>query len=169
MPVPGESNAPVIVAGVDGSPSSQAALRWAVRQAVLTGGTVEAVMAWQNTFVPGGFGGAPAAMIGDFNYQQVSEKALAEVISAVVDATDRTRVRSRVAEGHASQVLLDAAAGADLLVVGSRGHGSFVDALLGSVSQNCVHHAQCPVVIMRGADETLVRATSAMRASEATG
>jgi nucleotide-binding universal stress UspA family protein len=121
---------------------------------VLTGGTVEAVMAWQNTLVPGGYGGAPTAMIGDFNCQEITEKALTEVISAVVDAADRTRVRSRVTQGHASQVLLDAADGADLLVVGSRGHGSFADALLGSVSQNCAHHARCPVLIMRGADET---------------
>jgi nucleotide-binding universal stress UspA family protein len=153
MAVQGESNAPRIVVGVDGSPSSRAALRWAVRQAVLTGGTVEAVMAWQHTFVPGGYGGATTAMIGGFDYQDVSEKALAEVISEVVDAGDQARVRSRVAAGHASQVLLDAAAGADLLVVGSRGHGSFADALLGSVSQNCVHHARCPVLIVRGAEE----------------
>jgi nucleotide-binding universal stress UspA family protein len=153
MPVQGEGKAPRIVAGVDGSPSSRAALRWAVRQAMLTGGTVEAVMAWKHTFVPGGYGGAPVAMIGDVNYQDLSEKALAEVISEAVDAGDHARVRSRVAEGNASQVLLDAAADADLLVVGSRGHGSFADALLGSVSQNCVHHARCPVLIMRGADE----------------
>jgi nucleotide-binding universal stress UspA family protein len=154
MSVQGDSgNAPRIVAGVDGSPSSRAALRWAVRQAVLTGGTVEAVMAWQQTFVPGGYGGAPTAMISDVNYQDLSEKALAEMISEVVGAGDQARVRSQVVEGHASYVLLDAAAGADLLVVGSRGHGSFADALLGSVSQNCVHHARCPVLVMRGAEQ----------------
>src|ERR1022692_3459788 len=55
-----------------------------------------------------------------------------------------------VAEGNAAQVLRDAAKGADLLVVGSRGHGEFVGALLGSVSQQCVHHAPCPVVVIRG-------------------
>lgn len=47
-------------------------------------------------------------------------------------------------------MLLDAATGADLLVVGSRGHGGFAEALLGSVSQHCVHHASCPVVVIRG-------------------
>jgi nucleotide-binding universal stress UspA family protein len=98
---------------------------------VLTGGTVEAVMAWQQTFVPGGYGEAPAAMISAVNYQDLPEKALAEIISDVVGAGDQARVRSRVVEGHASQVLLNAAAGADLLVVGNRGHGSFADALLG--------------------------------------
>jgi nucleotide-binding universal stress UspA family protein len=59
-------------------------------------------------------------------------------------------VRARVVEGNAAQVLLDASDGADLLVVGSRGHGGFTEALLGSVSQHCVHHARCPVVVIRG-------------------
>jgi nucleotide-binding universal stress UspA family protein len=52
--------------------------------------------------------------------------------------------------GHPAQALINAADGADLLVVGSRGHGSFAEALLGSVSQHCVHHAPCPVLIARG-------------------
>jgi nucleotide-binding universal stress UspA family protein len=63
--------------------------------------------------------------------------------------TDITRPPQPV-EGNPAQVLLDASAGADLLVVGSRGHGGFASALLGSVSQHCVHHADCPVVIIRG-------------------
>jgi nucleotide-binding universal stress UspA family protein len=50
-------------------------------------------------------------------------------------------------------MLLDTAEGADLLVVGSRGHGGFAEALLGSVSQHRVHHASCPVVVIRGAGE----------------
>ena len=63
---------------------------------------------------------------------------------------DRHSVRSRVMKGHPAQVLIDATADASLLVVGSRGHGSFADALLGSVGQYCVHHAHCPVLIIRG-------------------
>jgi nucleotide-binding universal stress UspA family protein len=59
-------------------------------------------------------------------------------------------VRALIVEGNAAQVLLDASDGADLLVVGSRGHGGFTEALLGSVSQHCVHHAHCPVVVIRG-------------------
>ena len=59
-------------------------------------------------------------------------------------------MRARAVEGNAAQVLLDASDGADLLVVGSRGHGGFTEALLGSVSQHCVHHAHCPVVVIRG-------------------
>ena len=63
-------------------------------------------------------------------------------------------MRARVVEGNPAQVLLDASDGADLLVVGSRGHGGFAEALLGSVSQHCVHHAHCPVVVIRGQDMT---------------
>ena len=57
-------------------------------------------------------------------------------------------VHQVVLAGNPAQVLLDTAAGADLLVVGSRGHGGFTEALLGSVSQRCVHHARCPVVVV---------------------
>lgn len=66
-----------------------------------------------------------------------------------MDPGSDVRVIPRLREGNAAQVLLDAAADADLLVVGSRGHGGFAEALLGSVSQHCVHHATCPVVIIR--------------------
>jgi len=59
-------------------------------------------------------------------------------------------VRPRVVEGQAGPVLVEAAEGADLLVVGNRGHGGLAEALLGSVGQYCVRHASCPVVIMRG-------------------
>jgi nucleotide-binding universal stress UspA family protein len=55
-----------------------------------------------------------------------------------------------VAEGSAAQVLIHAVAETDLLVVGRRGHGSFTNLLIGSVSQQCAQHASCPVVIVRG-------------------
>ena len=60
-------------------------------------------------------------------------------------------IRPVVVEDNPARALLDAAKGADLLVVGSRGHGGFTEALLGSVGQHCVHHAECPVVVIRGA------------------
>ena len=59
-------------------------------------------------------------------------------------------VSGKVVEGYAPSVLVAESVGADLLVVGSRGHGTFAEALLGSVSQHCAHHARCPVVIVRG-------------------
>lgn len=57
-------------------------------------------------------------------------------------------VSTLVAEGNAARALLDASEGADLLVVGSRGHGGFTGVLVGSVSQQCVNHAKCPVVVV---------------------
>ena len=137
-----------IVAGVDGSASSLEALRWAIRQAELTGSSVDAVIAWQPPAVSGLEWGV--AMVDDTDYAELAAKTLAEAISIAVDPAGRVRVRPMVGEGNAAQVLLDASADADLLVVGSRGHGGFASALLGSVSLHCTHHAHCPVVVIRG-------------------
>ena len=139
-----------IVVGVDGSPSSRAALRWAVRQAVLTGGTVDAVMAWQVPMVLRTSAWAPIYVDEASGFEEDAQKTLDAVISGEVARADRREVTARVVNGHPAQVLQEAAAGADLLVLGSRGHGSFAGALLGSVGQYCVHHAHCPVLIMRG-------------------
>jgi nucleotide-binding universal stress UspA family protein len=132
-----------IVVGVDGSPSSKAALAWAIGQAKLTGAVVEAVTAWD---YPATYGYAAAVV--DVDWEGLAAQVLRDAVSEVApDAA--AAIRQRVSEGNAAQVLLDASAGADLLVVGSRGHGGFVEALLGSVSQHAVHHARCPVVVIR--------------------
>lgn len=141
-----------IVVGVDGSPSSQLALRWAVRQAGLTGSTVEAVIAWRYPAMYAGYGVAPVSAADPVNFDELATKTLNEVIAEAVDPGHAVRVTSKVAEGNAAQVLLDAAQGADLLVVGSRGRGGFAGALLGSVSQHVATHSPCPVVIIRGKD-----------------
>jgi nucleotide-binding universal stress UspA family protein len=140
---------PRIVAGVDGSPSSLAALRWAVRQAQRTGGTVDAVIAWQFP-ATGNFGWAPVAAIDDLDFESIAKHTLDQAIGGLGELAAGVPVRPLVAQGLPAQVLLDASDGADLLVVGSRGHGGFAEALLGSVSQHLVHHASCPVVVMRG-------------------
>ncbi len=142
-------NVPRIVVGVDGSASSRAALRWAVRQAALTGGVVDAIMAWQVPMALSGYAWAPISVDETDNLAEDARKALDAVISEEVEPADSNRVTAHVVNGHPADVLLAAAADADLLVVGSRGHGSFADALLGSVGQYCVHHAHCPVLIMR--------------------
>ena len=139
-----------IVVGVDGSPSSRAALRWAVRDAVLTGGMVEAVMAWQIPMILRTSAWAPIYVDEASGLEEDARNTLNAVISDEVDPADSQRVSTRIVNGQAAQVLLQAAADADLLVVGSRGHGSVADALLGSVGQYCIHHAHCPVLIMRG-------------------
>jgi nucleotide-binding universal stress UspA family protein len=140
-----------IVAGVDGSPAATAALRWAIGQAELTGAAVDAVIAWHFPVLgaSGGFGPELAAM-GDL--RKIADHTVAEAISGARGAASGVRVRARVVEGDPARSLLDASAGADLLVVGSRGHGGLTEALLGSVSEYCVRHAACPVVVTRGRD-----------------
>jgi nucleotide-binding universal stress UspA family protein len=142
---------PRIVAGVDGSDSSLSALRWAIRQAGLTGAAVDAIAAWH--YPVSGYGYVPVGTGEDFDFEAITKKVLADAISSSLEPGSDVRVRSYVIEGNAAQVLIDASKGAELLVVGSRGHGGFTEALLGSVSQHCVHYAHCPVVVIRGQDQ----------------
>jgi len=88
-------------------------------------------------------------MIDPADFEKTADKTVTEAIHAVAGSGSNVQVSAQVREGDAAQILIAAAAGADLLVVGSRGHGGFTEALLGSVSQHCVHHAPCPVVIVR--------------------
>ena len=140
---------------MDGSPSSISALRWAIGQARLTGASVDAVMAWHfpDLAASGGYGLAPAVAQPGYDFQEAAEKTLAEAIGNAFDPASDVRVHACAAEGNPARVLLDASEDADLLVVGSRGHGGFTEALLGSVSQHCVHHASCPVVVIRGQNQ----------------
>lgn len=138
-----------IVVGVDGSQQSRTALRWAITQARLADATVEAVSAWQEPAMIGyGYGWSPGLYDGD-SISTVAEKVLAETVADIVGHQDQpVEVRTRVVPGHPAQVLLEAAIGADMLVVGRRGHGTFAGILLGSVSQHCVQHAPCPVLVV---------------------
>jgi nucleotide-binding universal stress UspA family protein len=144
------NSAPRIVVGVDGSPSSRAALRWAVRQATFTGGRVDAVIAWEIPMMLQSYSWAPIGAEEAVDFEAEANKTIEAVIGEEVEPGDQHLVTSHVVNGHPAQVLLDAASGADLLVVGSRGHGAFAEALLGSVGHYCVHHAHCPVLIIRG-------------------
>jgi nucleotide-binding universal stress UspA family protein len=151
MPAQENPASPRIVVGVDGSGSSASALRWAIRQAGLTGAAVDAVTAWHypDTAASGMVAGG---MVSACDFREIAEKIVADAVSTALDPASDVPVRARIAQGHAAQVLLGASAGASLLVVGSRGHGGFTEALLGSVSQHCVQHAPCPVVVVRGPD-----------------
>ena len=151
MPAQENPTSPRIVAGVDGSESSASALRWAIRQAALTGAAVDAVIAWHYPDLAAS-GMVVGAVVPVYDFREIAEKIAADAVSSTLDPASDVPVRARVVRGHAAQVLLDASAGASLLVVGSRGHGGFTEALLGSVSQHCVQHALCPVVVVRGPD-----------------
>jgi nucleotide-binding universal stress UspA family protein len=138
-----------IVVGVDGSASSMAALRWAIRQAKLTGSSVDAVIAWH---LPAGYGMAP---MGDraVDFEGDAKQTLVGALNEVGGTEPEVLVRPSVVQGRTADVLVRAARGADLLVMGSRGHGEFTSALLGSVSHFCVHHASCPVLMIRGSGD----------------
>jgi nucleotide-binding universal stress UspA family protein len=134
-----------ILVGVDGSPPSRAALRWALDQARLTGARVRAVIAWE---VPAYTGWG---LIAYEDFGAAAGKLLGEAVREAAGAgPPPVELIETVLPGHPAQVLIDASAHAALLVVGSRGHGAFAGTLLGSVSQLCVQHAHCPVVVVRG-------------------
>jgi len=138
-----------IVVGVDSSAGSKAALRWAIAQARLTGATVEAVAAWQDPAMYGYAYGWVPTEFDDTSIVTIAEKTLTATVAEVMAHQDHpVEVTTRLVQGPASQVLPAVAATALLLVVGSRGHGAFAGMLLGSVSQHCVHHAPCPVVVV---------------------
>ena len=143
-----QNTPPRIIVGVDGSPPSVAALRWAVRQAELTGGRIDAVIAWEFQLVASGFGWAPNKAFDDTECTELALKTLNSAIGDV-NPPPSVPVTQVVMEGNPAQVLRSAAKDADLLVVGSGGHSAFVDALIGSVSVRCLHHATCPVVVVR--------------------
>ena len=136
-----------IVVGVDGSDGSRAALRWAWAEAQAHGAALEVVTAWQypiTTSLPA-FGSMPTP---DDLEGEARQAMLAVVAEEGITAEAGVTVTTLVAEGTAAQALLGAAEEADLLVVGSRGHGGFAGLLVGSVSQQCVSHAKVPVVVV---------------------
>ena len=135
----------VIVVGVDGSDPSRDALRWAARQAELTHASLHAIMCWS---APVMAYGSPVVVPVDFDIAGSTTKVLDQTVSEVLGDQPSVPVTSIAVEGRPTQRLLAAAEAADLLVLGSRGHGAFAGMLLGSVSEHCVAHASCPVVVV---------------------
>jgi len=139
-----------IVVGVDASEESKEALRWAVRYAKFIGASLEVVHAWHIADEYAWLQSLPPPE----SPTDVACKALQNVVDDVVGPDHSLQVRTAVIEGHAAQVLAQAAKGATLLVVGSRGFGGFDGLLLGSVSEQCAAHASCSVVIVRSEGHT---------------
>jgi nucleotide-binding universal stress UspA family protein len=140
----------VIVVGVDESEGAKAALRFALEEARLRQAKLRVVHAWQFGYIGApGFEGSLPAVGGDLaEFHEAAEAALDETLRGVV--ADGVAIERRVDQGAAAPALIEESRDADLLVVGSRGHGGFAQLLLGSVSQQCAQHAFCPVVIVRG-------------------
>jgi len=135
---------PHIVVGVDGSPESLAALRQARVLAQTLGGGVEAVSVWE----------FPASAIGyfppDWSPENDAKEILQDAVQAVFGETPPSWFAQTTVEGTAARRLIEESEKADLLIVGSRGHGGFAGLLLGSVSAACAAHAHCPILIVRG-------------------
>lgn len=138
-----------IVVGVDGSEHGERALDWAVKEARLRGARLRLVAAWHlPPKVYSGPGYIPTAGTRE-SFERFASEAVDAAATHARDAG--VEAESVIREGQAAEVLVEEAANADLLVVGSRGHGGFAGLLLGSVSAQCAHHALCPLVVVRPA------------------
>jgi len=135
-----------ILVGVDGSSNSAAALRWALAEADLRDHRVTALFAWG--YIPPGHAGDGRTFDAEYGPAD-ADAVLAAAIEAAVGAEVAGDIERRVLCDLAPKSLLKVAGGADLLVVGARGVGGFRGLLLGSVSQQCLHHATGPMAIIR--------------------
>lgn len=131
-----------IVIGTDGSPGACHALDVAFAEAELRGSRLRAVQAWAWPHL-GGF--EPASR----ESEQDTLRALKVSLAGHRDRHPGVDVVAEVVHGHPVEVLREAAADADLLVVGSRGHGQLAGMLIGSISQALLHHAPCPLAVVR--------------------
>jgi len=135
-----------VVVGIDGSPTSQRALRWAADEAAARDASLVVVHAWQPVVVPAGMplpGGTDAEAI-----REAAQRMVDEQIGDLAGASRAVPVEIAIVCDVAARAVLEAAADASLVVVGSRGRGGFKGLLLGSVSSQIVHHAPCPVVVV---------------------
>jgi nucleotide-binding universal stress UspA family protein len=142
----------VIVVGVDGSKSARAALSWALAEARLRDRSVRIVSAWQ--IAPVAYGApvyVPPVEDGLESFERAADEAIEQSLAALDGQADGIRIERRVVEGPPDEALVEAAQDAELLVVGTRGHGELISLLLGSVSHQAAKHASCPVVIVRSA------------------
>ena len=139
-----------IVVGVDGSDSSRAALQWAYEEAAHHGASLTAVSTWHPPTLPmsAGYGSMPPEGF-ETQPERDAREMLERLTADLEPRTPEVDVRISISKGSPAKVLIDMSQGADLMVVGSRGHGGFAGMLLGSVSNHVVAHAACPVVVLR--------------------
>jgi nucleotide-binding universal stress UspA family protein len=136
-----------IVVGVDGSEGGRRALRWAVREAEARGGTVQAVGAWRWDVDEGPRYGTKRLAAAD----ELAERAIRREVASVGDRA-AVPIGTETVEGRAADVLTSAASDANLLVLGSHGHSRVWHTVLGSVSEECIRKATCPVVVVPARD-----------------
>jgi nucleotide-binding universal stress UspA family protein len=138
----------VVVVGVDGSDPSVAALSWAGHYATATGATLQPLHIWHYPTAAG----LPPGITPESVTDEVTANQRKELDEAITKAhlDPGAHVEPRLAYGHPAQVLIDESQNASLIVLGYKGHGGFTGMLTGSVSLQVVHHAECPVVVVRG-------------------
>ena len=135
-----------IVVGVDGSEESLNALRRGYRVSKALHTNLTAVTVWR---YPAAYGSLPSDWSPEDDAHLVQEGAVRTVFGTDVPGW----FDAKIAEGSPAEVLINESRGAEMLVVGSRGHGGFAGLLLGSVSSACAEHADCPVLVMHAKSE----------------
>lgn len=142
-----ENESRPLVVGVDGSAAARAALEWAVEDARRRGCRVDAVTAWHPDY--GFVIGAASAQVVMSMSPEAMRAAAQSGLDKAVEGFEGVEIRPILVEADPRTALTEASKDAELLVVGNRGHSTIVEAILGSVSSYCVHHASCPVVVIR--------------------
>ena len=143
-----------IVVGIDGSPPSEEALRWALAEARLRGAELEVVHAWEFPAVGvAPYGGVSMPVITRDELEKAAEALVRRTVRDVIgaEAGPPVSVSTVVRAGKAADVILAESKGAAMVVVGARGRGGFAALVLGSVSSQVVHHAPVPVVVIPSA------------------
>ena len=137
-----------IIVGVDGSRGSRKALTWAAAEAADHGAELVVVHVWERSLLPPvGSGSVPSSGVADTSRSAADE--LVEIIKEELGDEPPVLAQPVVKHGRPAEVLIEESAGANLLVVGTRGHGGFAGLVLGSVSQHVAAYAQCPVTVVR--------------------
>ena len=137
-----------ILVGVDGSRGSRKALTWAAAEAAEHGADLVVIHVWERTLPPAS--GNPSVPAGDASdTSQAAADELVQIVKEELGDDPPVVAQPRVKRGRPAEVLIEESAGADLLVVGTRGHGGFAGLVLGSVSQHVAAYAQCPVTVVR--------------------
>jgi nucleotide-binding universal stress UspA family protein len=134
-----------VVVGIDGSPESARALELGLAAVRRTGGTLVALHAYRYAPVAAAY--APNPGVDEFSARRLAEETLAQALDGVEARNPDVKIERRIAHGSSAAVLVAAADGAAALVVGARGLGGFTGLIVGSVSQQVLRHALCPVLV----------------------
>lgn len=137
-------DAPVVVVGIDGSEESQRALSWAADYVERNHGVAHAISVWHQ---PVQFG--YRLPTSDSELEDRAKTSLDKTVEAVHAEFPNAQVKTKLIRGHVIDELVGISHQADLMVVGNKGHGAFTGMMVGSVALKLVHHARCPVLVVR--------------------